>query len=160
MNKQNADALANWLARNQPQVFEQLYKAAHQRAQLSGITDWLSAVGTSVGTAAKSVGSFLTSQEGMATLGTIGSIYLQSQAQKDALKLQVANAQAGYAPANVQTVGANPYNSVPVYVDPVTGYQQPLTPQLTQQLMPPSSIMQYLPWVLAGGVVLLFAFRR
>lgn len=161
MNVKSGEALAIWLAQNQPQVFQAMYEAAHrdQNVQrgMHGISDWLSAVGTSIGTAAKAVGQFVTSKEGLATLGTIGGLYLQTQAQKDALKLQVANAQAGQAPAPVQSVGANPYSAVPVYIDPVTGQQQALTPQLAQQLAP-SPLQQYGPWMMIGGALLLGLF--
>lgn len=157
MNAKSAEAFALWLAQNQPQVFQAMYEAAYRDQTLRGlhgISDWLSAVGTSIGTAAKAVGQFVTSKEGMATLGTIGGLYLQTQAQKDALKLQVANAQAGQPPAPVQSVGANPYSAVPIYVDPVTGQQQSLTPQLAQQLAP-SPIQRYGPWMMIGGVLLI-----
>ena len=152
--------LAMWIARNQPLVFQQLVREANRRGQLSGITDWLSTVGSSLGEAAKSVGSFLGSKEGIATVGTIGALYLQSQAQKDALKLQVRQAQAGQSPVPIQSVGANPYSSVPIYTDPLTGQQSYLTPQLTAQLQPGMNWSQVVPWILGGVGLLFFLARR
>lgn len=140
------EALALWIAKNQPQVFERLMRSAQQRAQLSGITDWLSSVGTSLGGAVKSVGSFLSSPEGMATVGALGTVYLQTQAQKDALKLQLSQARAGYPPQPVYSVGTQ---NVPYYQDPATGQSYPLTSQLASQLQPP---MNWTPIAIAGGV--------
>lgn len=154
--------LAVWIARNQPHVFEALVREANKRGQLHGITDWLSSVGSSLGDAAKSVGSFLTSQQGIATLGTIGGLYLQTQAQKDALKLQIRQAQVGQAPIPIQSVGANPYSSVPVYTDPTTGQSYSLTPQLTSQLQSGNGWRDSLPWLIGGGfliLVLAMSFR-
>lgn len=145
---------ALWLAKNQPQVFQALLASARKRAQLSGITDWLSSVGTSLGGAVKSVGSFLTSEQGLATVGVLGTMYLQTQAQRDALRLQTAQVRAGYPPAPVYSVGAGD-TSVPYYRDPATGQSYPLTPQLANQLQPPTN------WTmigLAGGAVIVILF--
>lgn len=162
--RKNTDALAIWLAENQPEVFEALLRSAQGKnvprdaAGLAGIADTLSALGTSFGSAVRSVGSFLTSEQGMRTLGTVGGLYLQSQAQRDALRLQTAQVQAGYAPYPVQNVGVNTDSAVPVYGP--TG--QRLTPTLAQQLMPQGSILRdYLPWLLlfGGALALLFVSR-
>lgn len=159
--KRNTDALAVWLADNQPEVFEGVLRTALVKnaprgvAGLSGITETLSSLGTSFGSAVKSVGSFLTSDNGMKTLGTVGGLYLQSQAQKDALKLQSSMVQAGYAPYPVQNVGVNTDTAVPVYGP--TG--QRLTPSLAQQLMPQGSLLRdTLPWLLLFGGALAYLF--
>ena len=162
--KKNTDALAIWLAENQPEVFEGVLRTALVKsaprnvAGLAGISETLSALGTSFGSAVKSVGSFLTSDDGIKTLSTLGTVYLTSQAQKDALKLQTAQVQAGYAPYPVQNVGVNTNSAVPVYSP--TG--QRLTPSLAQQLMPQGSVLrEYLPWALvfAAALGLLYVSR-
>jgi len=141
------EALALWLAQNQPHVFQALMQHSRQRAQLSGVTDWLSSVGTSLGGAVKSVGSFLTSQEGIATLGALGTTYLTTRAQRDALRVQVAQAQAGYPPQPVYTVGTD---QTPYYRDPATGQSYPLTSQIANQLQP---AMNWTPLLIGGGVL-------
>lgn len=162
--KKNTDALAVWLAENQPEVFESVLRTALGKkiprsvSGLSGISDTLSSLGTSFGSAVKSVGSFLASENGIKTLGTVGGLYLQSQAQRNALRLQTATVQAGYAPYPVQNVGVDTNSAVPIYGP--TG--QRLTPSLTQRLMPQGSILrEYLPWALvfAGALALLFVAR-
>lgn len=155
--RKNTEALAIWLATNQPEVFEGVLRTALVKKMpasvsgLAGINETLTAFGTSLSGAVKSVGSFLNSEQGMATLGTVGGLYLQSRAQKDALKLQTSMVQAGYAPYPVQNVGVNTDTAVPVYGP--TG--QRLTPTLMQQLMPQGSLLrEYLPWVVVLGSAL------
>ena len=158
------DAFALWIAQNQPDLFKALLqKTAEQHAHrrgtgLSGITDWLSTVGSSIGSAAKNVGSFLSSPEGMKSLTSLSSVYLQTQAQKDALRIQLAYAQSGQAPAPVQMMGTAPGTQTPYYIDPNTGLRMALTPQLTNQLLPQQSFETVLPWILGGGGVLLLLF--
>jgi len=158
--KSNAEAFALWLAHNQPEVFEGALRAAQGKSvprsvsNLAGISDVLSSFGTSFTTAVKSVGSFVASPQGMATIGTIGGMYLQSQAQKDALKLQVATIKAGYPPQPVTNSGYNTNSAVPIYGP--TG--EVLTSQLANQLTPSASLMNYAPWILItlGAGYLLF----
>lgn len=152
------EEFALWLAQNQPRVFQALLVSARKRAHLSGITDWLTNVGTSVGGAVKSVGSFLTSGEGMATVSALGTVYLQTRTQRDALRLQLQQAQAGYSPQPVYTVGAGD-TGVPYYRDPVTGHSYPLTSQLANQLKPSTS--STLTGIVVGAVLLtLFLFLK
>lgn len=159
--KKNADQLALWLADNQPEVFAaMLYKATRRTApkQLGGLAETLSSFGASLGSAVKSVGSFIKSEDGMKTLGTVGGLYLQSQAQRDALRLQTQMVQSGYAPYPVQNVGVNTNSAVPVYGP--TG--QVLNPSLMNQLMPRSDIVRdYLPWGIgiAFALALLYVSR-
>lgn len=145
------EQFAVWLAQNQPEVFQALVASATKHRQMNGITDWLTSVGTSLGGAVKSVGSFISSPQGMATLGTIGTVYLQTQAQKDALKLQVAQVQAGYSPAPVYTSGSGA-TAQPYYRDPVTGQSYPLTSQLASQLQPATN---WVPIAAVGGGIIL-----
>ncbi len=149
------EALALWIAQNQPELFKQLAARSNQAGQLHGITDWLAGVGSSLGTAVKSVGSFLSSPGGIATIGTLGSAYLQTQQQKNALKVQIAQAQAGYPPQPVYSYGAN---GATYYQDPVTGQQIPMSSALANQLMPAKSIADYLPWIFGGGALLLAVY--
>lgn len=160
MNVQTSQQLALWLAKNQPLVFKQLVRESARQGQLRGVTDWLSAVGSSLSSAVQAAGSFIASPEGMATLGTIGGMVLQTRAQKDALKVQIANARAGYAPVPIESVGANPNSSIPIYVDPVTGQRYPLTSQVSQSLMPTMTLQSMLPWLLGGGLILVVLLFR
>lgn len=152
------EALALWIATNQPEVFKALVRDANRAGQLHGITDWLSGVGTSLGSAVSNVGSFLSSEDGMKTLTSLGNTYLQVRAQRDALRVQTRLAASGQYPAPIQSVGPNPYTSLPVYVDPASGQQFPFSPQLANQLQPS------IPWTpIAIGVgvlaVIYFATR-
>lgn len=156
--KNPAEALALWIAQNQPEVFKALAKEANKRGQLNGITDWLSSVGSSLGNAVKSVGSFISSPAGLTALGTVGTVYLQTQAQKDALKLQVSMAQAGYAPQPVYSAGAN--GQATYYVDPRTGQQIPFNSSLANQLKPPMQLTDFVPWILGGTALLLYFMGR
>lgn len=162
MKIEAAEALAKWLAENQPEIFEGALRAAQGKpiprtaSNLAGIADVMSSIGTGLSTAVRSVGSFIASPGGVATLGTLGGLYLQSQAQRDALRLQTSAAQAGYSPYPVQNTGYNTNSAIPIYTP--TG--QMLTPQLTNQLYQQSvtaSIMQYLPWGI-GILAALFFF--
>lgn len=148
ISRQSAHSLAIWLAEQQPQVFEAVLRTAmgESKPQLNGLTDWLSSIGTSVGNAVNAAGRYLASDEGMKTLSSIGQVYLASQAQKDALKLQLAQAQAGNQLYPIQSVGQNPYSAIPT----ING--QTLTPTLTQQLYPTNNA-KWIPWAI-GGVLL------
>lgn len=161
-SQRNAEALAVWLANNQPELFENVLRTARGASLapprgFAGLTDFLSTIGTSVGSAVKNVGSFLATEDGMKTLGTVGGLYLQSQMQRDALRVQLATVQAGYAPLPIQNVGASTNTSVPVYQP--TG--EALSPSLARQLTPPASILQNWPWALAfaAGFALLWSFK-
>lgn len=162
------EELALWLAKNQPQVFKSVLRtlaqdeARRRGTGMAGISDWLSGIGSTLGGAVKSVGSFITSPTGLATLTAAGGLYLQTQAQKDALKVQVANARAGYSPAPIQTIGTTPQTQLPVYTDPATGIQYPFTSQLSSQLMPQKTFRDYLPWIGLGigGVALVYFLTR
>lgn len=159
MKYRNAEQLATWLMKNQPEVFTALARRAEGRAQLAGISDFFSSLGTGVANATSQVGSFLTSEDGLKTLTGLTSVYLQTKAQKDALNLQVKLAQAGQALAPVATTtdvygGSQPYyygGSVP----------QPLTSSLAQRLAP-RGVSDFLPLALVAGVGLLaiLALRR
>lgn len=162
MKYQNAEQLAQWLLKNQPELFTALARRAEGRAQLSGITDFFSSLGTGVSNAATQVGSFLTSEDGLKTLTGLTGIYLQTKAQKDALNLQVKLAQAGQAPAPVAN-STDPYGgTLPYYYPPNGGPPIPLSSTLAQRLAPRSTIGDYLPLAVVAvglGALLLFARR-
>lgn len=170
------EKFAVWLAQNQPEMFVRLLKEAQakQGGKLEGLTDILSSIGSSIGNAAKSVGSFVTSAEGSSALATLASTYMTTQAQKSALSTQLKLAQLGQSPAPIAfpVPDAQPviYSSVPV--DPVTGipsasgtgvpapspYPTPYTPAVGNQILTDAGMVQlkaYAPWLITAG---LFAF--
>jgi hypothetical protein len=165
MKEVAADALAQWLARNEPELFAAM--AARAGGELSGITDIFASIGTgiakaagSIGTgltaAVKGVGSFLTSANGLSTLASLGNSYLQTQAQKNALQVQLAQVQAGQAPAPIETrYDAATGSYVPVYV-PASGIPQALTPDLSAQLLRQAGFdwARWAPWLIGGGLTL------
>lgn len=158
--QQSSVLLARWLAENQPAVFEALMRRSQGEVQpqLSGIADFLSTIGTSVGSAVKSVGSFLTSEDGMKTLATVGGIYLTSQAQKDALKVQMARAQAQTQPAPIYTVGADTNNPYPMIGTQSSA--RPLTPATANAWLP-AGWPVWAPWAIGAAALLaLFFFTR
>ena len=160
MKYQNAEQLAQWLMKNQPDVFTALAKQAEGRAQLAGISDFFSSLGTGVANATSQVGSFLTSQDGLKTLSGLTAVYLQTKAQKDALNLQVKLAQAGQPLAAVSNT-SDVYGgaSVPYYYG--AGVPQPLTSSLAERLMPRGG-SDYMPYIIIAGVLGLavLALRR
>lgn len=170
MKEPAAQAFAAWLQQNEPELFAALAQQAVTVRGLAGITDILSSigsglasaassVGSAIGTAAKNVGSFLTSSLGMSTLSSLATTYLQSQAQKNALQVQLAQAQANRQPAPIETrydAATNTY--VPVLT--TTAGTQTLTPDLTAQLLRQSGgfdWQRWLPWIFGvGGGLALF----
>lgn len=162
MNQVSAQSLAAWLAKDQPELFVALVKKAMTKsgAQLGDFSDILSSIGSSIGDAVSNVGSYLTSSQGLSALTSLSGAYLTSQAQKQAVNLQVARAQAGQSAAPIQTVFNPNTNQYQAVVTQPTGAVVPLTPQLQQSLIP--SVPN---WVLyaGGGLVLmfiLFSLRR
>lgn len=150
----SATQLAEWIAQHEPQLFAALTREAGTAlsvpGKLGGITDWLSSIGTGVTSAVKNVGTFLTSSQGLATLGTLGGAYLQTKSQQNVLATQVALAQAGMAPAPIAyTPGANGVNT-PIYLPT----QQTVTPGLLAQLQP-SFLQRNGIWLALGGAGIL-----
>jgi len=158
--------LAAWIQEQYPDLFASL--AAHASASpgggLSGITDILSSIGSTIGSAAtsvlsgvsnvaKSVGGFLTSADGQQTLAALAAAKLQSN-QNSILQAQIARTQAGIPPAAIGTT----YNpATGTYVPTMTtasGQQVPLTQQALQSLQP-SFLDKYGLWLLGGGFGLL-----
>jgi hypothetical protein len=161
MKYANAKQLADWLMKNQPALFTALAKRAEGRAQLSGISDFFSSLGTGVANAASQVGSFIASDDGMKALTGLTTVYLATKQQKEALNAQIKLAQAGapLAPiANTQDVYGG---TVSYYYPPNGGPPIPMSAALAQQLAPRSSVGSFLPYLaIAGGIGLLFVIAR
>ncbi len=148
-----ADAFAQWLMVNEPHLFNALLARTPQ--SLHGWTDILSSVGGGIASAAKNVGSFLVSENGMKALSGLSGVYLQTRMQKDALKIQMTQAQRGLPPAPVQTQIDPSTGQVAAYYYPQNAAPVPLTPTVARQLLPPP---QYWPYAIGAGVLLLAAF--
>lgn len=128
-----ATQLANWIALNEPKLFQALADNAAKGQGFSGFTDWLSSVGSSLSGAVKNVGTFLTSDKGLATLTTLGGAYLANKSQQNVLQTQVALAQAGFAPAPITNTNFGGNGGIqPIYTP--TG--QPVSNSLLNQLQP------------------------
>lgn len=157
MKEQSAVELAAWLAENQPALFAELEKnAAIAGARLNGITDFLKSVGSSVSTGVANVAKFLTSNEGLATVGTLGTAYLANRSQQNVLQTQVALAQAGQSLAPIQTAyGAN---GQPISIDARTG--MPITSQNIGQYGPSFLAQWGLPLGIGAGLFLLLTVLR
>lgn len=163
MKDMAAQAFAAWLQQNEPELFAALLQRADRNgaAGLGAWTDVLSSIASGIGNAVKSVASYVASPAGTSSLSSLAQTYLQSQGQKNALKVQLAQAQAGYPPAPIETrydAATNQY--VPVYTPPVgTGVPVPLTADLSAQLLRQSQGFdwnRWLPWIVGGGVGLAF----
>lgn len=152
----SATALAQWIAINEPQFFRALQSVASRDGTLAGVSDWLSGVGTSITDAVKSVGSYLTSNQGMKNLTDMASTYFAGKTQQEILKTQAQLAIAGMAPAPITNAPAGTGGIVSVY----TPTNQVVSPPLLQQLRP-SMLQQYgFPLAIGGGVLLLLLILR
>lgn len=176
-----AQAFAAWLEQHEPDLFQALLKQAATEAKASGLGDWSSIlssignvagdIGSGISDAASSVGSYLTSSQGLSSLSNLASTYLQSQTQQSVTQMQLARAQQGLPPAPVSYATNSAGQVVPVYTagnlpPSLTGSAQPLNLgngqtgyQLNSQalatLAGSSTLKQYLPWILLGGGALL-----
>jgi hypothetical protein len=166
MNPNNARDLAKWIAENQPKVFAQLLKrAGANEAQLGDFMDALDSIGSTVGNAVSSVGSFLVSPDGIKTVATLGTAYLTSQAQRDALSTQVQLAAAGRPLAPIYTASnSSPAYAGSVYLQPnATAPAIPYSAQTAANYGVPAPSTQWIPgipntYVLIGGVLLIGGF--
>jgi hypothetical protein len=153
-----ADYLAQWIMVNEPELFNALLARTPQ--SVSGFADILSTVVGGVTSAAKNVGSFLASDKGLEALSGLGAVYLQTRMQKDAMKIQIAQAQAGQPPAPIQTATTTSGTTGAFYYPSPASAPVPVTQELVDRFTPAKSMW---PWI-AGGVVLLFgaalALRR
>lgn len=166
MTKQSAASFAAWLAKDQPQLFLALAKNAGVPVQenLSGISDVLSAIGSGLSSAVKTVGSFVTSKEGMTTLSTLATTYLTTKAQQDAVKLQIKQAEAQEAAAPIQTSYNAATGQYEVLYTTKNGQTVPVTSQTANAVLNGGSITSqaWFPYAAAAGVafVLFLVLRR
>jgi hypothetical protein len=159
MTPAKAAELARWIADNQPKLFAQLLShAGNNKAQLGDIMDALSSFGTTVGNAVSSVGNFLISPDGIKTVSSLGAAYLTSQAQRDALQIQVSRASQNQPLAPIYTASAataSPAIGGGVYYQPLP--TQPAVP-FSVQLNQPSLGGIPLKYLLLGGAALVLTF--
>jgi hypothetical protein len=158
------DAFAYWLHNEQPELFAALLKrAVGAPAGLSGITDILRSVGSTLASGVKSVGNFLASKNGQETLTALAGTYAAVKGMQQASVLtQMQRADAGLAPAPITTAYDASGNPVAVYQQ--AGAQYPMTPDIMRQLTPSSvgsMFRQYgVPIAIGVGLLLVFAMRR
>lgn len=175
-------AFAAWLEANEPDLFQALLKeaAAHGAVaaasapggQLGDWSDVLSSIGSGISDAASSVGTWLTSSQGLQSLSSLANVYLQNQTAQSVTQMQLSRAQAGLPPAPVtyttntagQAVPVYTGSQVPNYIAPYAGQAvtlpsgqtaYPLAAPALSALAPSSALTAYLPWILAGGGLLL-----
>lgn len=155
-NEKSAIEFAAWLEENEPALFNELNRAAIARgAGLAGVSDWFKSVGTTLSSGVSNVAKFLTSDNGLAAVATLGTAYMTTKAQSNVLKTQMNMFQAGMSPAPIQnTIG--PDGQV-LPVDARTG--QPIIDLSRYQ---PPFLQQYMvPMLIGGGLLIaLFMLRR
>jgi hypothetical protein len=176
--QQAATALASWLYHVHPELFAAAYLAARSRPSgtlgdfsdiLDSVGSGLSSIGSGIENAVSSVGSWLTSSQGLTTLSSLGTAYLNNQTQQNVLQTQIARTQAAQAPLAVTYTQAPNGSLVPVV--PVSSAGVPITVSATTQpaiagYVPASSTVlqsltpsmninwsEYLPYILIGLAV-------
>lgn len=138
MTPQSAQSFATWLMKDQPELFLALAERAGvqvNRQNMGGFSDILSAIGSGVSNAVKSVGSFLTSSQGLTTLTSLGTAYLTTAAQKNAVNIQLEQAKANAAAAPIQTTYNPNSGAYEVVYTNQNGQQVPVTAQNKNQLL-------------------------
>ncbi len=171
-----ADSLAQWLLKDQPGLFVKLAQVARvvpKNTALGDFTDILSAIGSGISTAVSSVGSFLTSAQGLQTLSTLGATYMTTQAQKNALNVQLATTAANKTAAPIQTVYNSQTGQYEALYTTANGQQQVVTSNNAAQFYPTgaigsqtiaataSGLTQYLPYIaIGGGLLVLMLLMR
>jgi hypothetical protein len=159
------DKFAKWLAAVHPEVFKALYEKAKgvplpkNTAGLGDISDWLSGVGDSLASAASAVGNFVSSPQGIATLSSLGTAYLNNQTASNVMQTQVLRAQAGQNPAPIQYVQNSAGQTVPVVGSGIA--QTQLTPQILQSFTPSTFMGKYGLWIGVGAaaIVIIYLIR-
>jgi hypothetical protein len=146
-----AVSFAKWLAQDQPALFVELYKRAH--VSLGDFTDVLSSIGTSLSDAVSGVGSFLTTGGGASAIAQLGGAYLQTQAARNAVNVNLARAQSGLPPAPIQTVFNQSTGQYEAVLQQPGGVMAPLTPTLQKTLVP--GLPNWVLWAGGGVAVLL-----
>jgi hypothetical protein len=153
MNRTARYQFAGWLAKNYPEFFEAVAAHATNASNLSGWTDILSSIGSGIskaatvaGTLVQRVGDFVGTDDGQKTLSSLANIYMQTQANKAALKVQQTAMSQGAPPAPIVTT-TQPVTgeTVPMYAPP-NQPAKPLTPAVTQQLIAGTSTATQPDW--------------
>lgn len=168
-------AFSSWLATNYPELFGAIYTAATEptKTGVAGWGDTLSSIGSAIastvgtvaqwgGSAVGAVANFVSSPNGQATMGKLADLYVSTQANKDAVAIQLSNLARGNAPAPIATTtNTVTGTTTPLYAPPGT-VAQPLTPSLSQQLFAAASQSSnyIMPLAIGGGVLLLVLFMR
>jgi hypothetical protein len=156
MQDENAIKFAQWLARDQPELFIALYRRANVVSKaangLKDFTDLLSSIGSGIATAASSVGTYLTSSQGLQTLTALSSAYLTSKAANQAVGINLQRAQQGLPPAPIQTT----YNPTTMQYEAVLPNGQRLPSGVNTAFSSGFSFASIPVWayVAAGGLVL------
>jgi hypothetical protein len=151
-------ALASWIAAVHPEIFKMLYAQAAQKpvaagtSQMGDLSDFFSGVGDTFSNAVSSVGDYLSSSQGISTLASLGTAYLNSQSSQNVLQTQVARAQAAQPPAPITYTQNAQGQLIPVIGSGVATVA--VTPQILQSLTPASVLSKYGLYI-AGGVGLL-----
>lgn len=178
--------LAAWLAEQYPEVFNELLvrstnptgapsavNVAPPPVGLNGFTDALSSIWGGIssaassiassslvqglGSAVKSVGSFLGTPAGQNVLATAVALkYGNQSSQAAVMYTQNQRAQAGQTPAPIQTVfdqSTGTYVPVLTQQTPVGTQQYPVSNQILNALQP-TFIDRYGPWIIGGGIAL------
>lgn len=179
-----AQALAAWLERYEPALFQALAVRANVTPGVglgdwsdilssigSGVSSVASDIGSGISSAASGVGDWLTTGGGTQALANLATTYVQSQQAQSLTNLQIARAQQGLPPAPV-AVAQSAYGApVPIYTGqaPPAGSQlvtlangsqaYALTSGQVGSLTNPQTLTQYLPWMLGGLAILVFAMR-
>ena len=158
MNAQAAAQFSKWLAQEHPELFVALYRRAQPSIvkTLEDFSDLLSSIGTGLTTAVSTVGSFLTSAQGQQTISALGAAYLQSKAAQQAVNTNLSRAQAGLAPAPIQTV-YNPQSGQYEAVLPGQSSGSYIPLAQAQGISPGFSMNSVPTWVWAAGGGLLLA---
>jgi hypothetical protein len=155
---------AAWLQENYPDVYAQLAQqvGAGPTQHLNGFTDFLRTAGSAIANTAKTVvsglssgvkavGGYLASSNGMETLSALAQTY--SAVNQATLATQYARAQAGEAPATIETrydPATGQY--VPIYAPNAgSGY---LVNQNVLSKLSPGFFQKYLWWIVGGVGVL------
>lgn len=156
MNKKAATQFAQWLKATHPDVFMSVLQHVQPVNHLGDFTDVLSSVGDAIGSAASSVGDFVSNPQNIQALSTVATAYFKSQtpnpslasAQGAVFNTQLARAQAGLPPAPIAYS-----NGQPVYASASGTY--PLTPTGLSQLQPTFFHRYGMVLMIGGGFVLL-----
>lgn len=157
MNSEAALSFAKWLSVDQPELFVALYKRALPtvaKGALGDFTDILSSIGNSLSSAVTNVGSYLTSSQGMDTIGKLGAAYLNTKASQNAVATNLQRAQSGLQAAPIQTVFNPSTQTYEAVVAQPTGQFIPLNTSVRSALLP-AGMPTWVPWAIGGAGLLL-----